>query len=114
MAAEPMDAAAERFLTSLFEKTGGDPAKDASMYEIGASLGMDRSASLQTAEMLMGAEWIEVRSLSGAVGLTAEGVERAAALSAAEESSHEAGGNSAAHPCWTRTASRVWSASLAA
>jgi len=58
------------FLLSVYKQTKGDPAAVVSMYDVGAELGLDRSAASHLAEDLMGWMLLEVRSLSGGVGLT--------------------------------------------
>ncbi len=64
----------QTFLRALYEKTGGNAAAQASMYEIGEAMGLDRSASSRTAEELMGWDMAEVRTLSGGIGITQEGL----------------------------------------
>lgn len=66
----------QRFLIALFEKTNGDPAVEASMYEIGLDLGLDRDRSKQVAENLIGWELIEIRTLAGSIALTTGGVDQ--------------------------------------
>jgi len=82
-----MDEKEKRFLQALFEQTNGDAMQAASMYRIGQMLDLDKEASVRTAEMLMGAALVEIRSLSGAIGLTAEGIHAAEALSGPAETS---------------------------
>ena len=77
---DDVDDQAKQFLKALFEKTDGDPTQQASMYDIGETLGLERDASARTAEMLMGSEFVEVRSLAGAIGLTDDGVKAAGHL----------------------------------
>lgn len=62
------------FFRSLFIKTGGDARKQVSMHEIGNEAGLDKSASKNIAEELMSLGLIDIRTLSGGIGLTAEGV----------------------------------------
>jgi len=83
-----MDDMQRRFLQTLFEQTEGEVQQAASMYSIGQMLDLDKEASVRIAEMLMGAALVEIRSLSGAIGLTAEGIQAAAALSGSEETSN--------------------------
>lgn len=70
----------QQFLTALFDAVKGDTGAQVSMYTLGEGLDMDRDAALGVAEALMGDNLVEVRSLSGAIGLTSEGVEQARAL----------------------------------
>ncbi len=79
------DALEERdrtFLLALFDLNLGDPARQASMYLIGEQMGLEKSEARQTAENLMGEGLVEIRTLAGAVGLTADGVARSVALGA--------------------------------
>ncbi len=76
-----MDDIGNRFLLKLFEQTQGDSNQSASLYSIGELLNLDRETSLRTAEMLMGSALVEIRSLSGAIGLTADGIHTLEALS---------------------------------
>ncbi len=62
------------FFRSLFIKTGGDTRKQVSMHEIGNEAGLDKSASKYIAEELMSLGLIDIRTLAGGIGLTAEGV----------------------------------------
>jgi len=66
----------QRFLIALFEKTSGNPAAEASMYEIGLDLGLDKYRSKQVAENLIGWELIEIRTLAGSIAITTGGVDQ--------------------------------------
>ncbi len=61
------------FFRSLFIKTGGDTQKQVSMHEIGNEAGLDKSASKNIAEELMSLGLIDIRTLSGGIGLSEEG-----------------------------------------
>jgi hypothetical protein len=74
MTIDDIDETGRAFLELLYDQTDGDLGKQASMYEIGENLNLDRDASLKTAEILMGYELVEVRNLSGAIGLTHGGI----------------------------------------
>jgi hypothetical protein len=63
-----------QFFRSLYTKTGGNTQKQISMHEIGNEAGMDKSASKTVAEELMSLGLIDIRTLSGGIGLTEEGV----------------------------------------
>ena len=58
---DDVDEIGQAFLKLLHEQTGGNLTQQASMYEIGQNLGMDKDASRKTAEMLMGSKLVEVR-----------------------------------------------------
>ncbi len=64
-----------RFLEQLFKKTGTDASATISMYEIGEQMNLDRLSAKRTAENLIGLGLLEVRTLSGAVGITPEGID---------------------------------------
>lgn len=72
----------ERFLIELFEKTDGKTAGSISMYDIGSNLGLEKEGARQIAENLMSEGLVEVRSLSGSIALTQEGIEAAENLGA--------------------------------
>ncbi len=65
------------FLLALYSVTGGDTAVKTSMHEVGATIGLDKAESGKMAETLIGMGWVEVKTLSGGIGITAEGVEAA-------------------------------------
>ena len=70
-----LDRPAREFLVRLFEQTNGDPSLQSSMYAIGDSLGWERDTASCTAQDLMGLGLVEIRTLSGGIGLSAEGAE---------------------------------------
>jgi len=65
----------EKFLVALFESTGGDPGAQVSMYEVGAGIGLEHTEAGRMAEELMGFGLVEVRTLSGGIGISGEGIE---------------------------------------
>lgn len=69
-----------QFLISLFNQTAGDLSQQASMYEIGERMGLDKAAASHEAENVMAAGWAEVRTLSGGIGITEAGVDAARTL----------------------------------
>lgn len=73
MTFDDMGEAARQFLKRLFEQTEGQPVRQVSMYDIGKALGWDRDAASQAAQDLMAAGLVEVRTLSGGIGISAEG-----------------------------------------
>ena len=75
-----------QFLTRLFEQTGGQTSRQVSMYDVGAGLGWEREAASQAAQELMAAGLVEIRTLSGGIGLSAAGAEALAAAVAREGS----------------------------
>lgn len=66
----------QEFLRALNDRLDGDTGGSVSMYGVGENLGMDRAASSRIAENLMGLGLVEIRTLSGAIGITPAGAER--------------------------------------
>lgn len=64
-----------QFLERLFEQADGQTSRQISMYALGAELGWEREAAAQVAQDLMAAGLVEIRTLSGGIGLSAEGAE---------------------------------------
>jgi len=71
-----LDDIAQQFLIQLFEQTQGDVSIQVSMYDIGGLLGMDRDTASSVAQELMGRQLAEIRTLSGGIGLSADGAAR--------------------------------------
>jgi hypothetical protein len=72
----------QTFLVTLCEIVEGQTASSFSMYDIGDKIGLDRDSAKKTAEDLIGQGFMEIRTLSGAVGLTDEGLAHAQGLGA--------------------------------
>lgn len=68
-----LDETCQQFLIQLFEQTGGEPSAQVSMYEVGEGLGLDRDSSSRAAETLIGLQLVEIRTLSGGIGISTEG-----------------------------------------
>jgi len=68
-----VDETGKQFLIQLFDQTRGDPSKQASMYDIGSMMGLERNAAARVAEELMGSQLVEIRTLSGGIGISAAG-----------------------------------------
>jgi len=75
-----LEEAVARFLVAFFGKTGADPLKTVSMYALGEESGMDRKEAAAAASELIAREYAEIRSLSGAIGITPAGLEAARKL----------------------------------
>jgi hypothetical protein len=75
MAELEVDETGKQFLMQLFEQTRGDSSVQVSMYEIGATMGLEREAASRVAEELMGAQLVEIRTLSGGIGISTAGSE---------------------------------------
>ncbi|UCF94780.1 MAG: hypothetical protein JSW39_11695 [Desulfobacterales bacterium] len=85
MTPDGIRAVGQQFLVRLYEQTQGDLAAQVSMYDIGEALGLDRENSARVAEELMGLQLVEIRTLSGGIGIRAEGVEAASKLGAGSD-----------------------------
>jgi len=72
-----LDDLGQQFLTQLFEQTKGDVSIQVSMYDIGEQLGLDRDSASSIAQELMGRQLAEIRTLSGGIGISADGSARA-------------------------------------
>ncbi|MGD9058432.1 MAG: hypothetical protein PVF38_19970 [Desulfobacterales bacterium] len=73
MATDELDESGQQYLIQLFEQTNGDTGAQVSMYDVGEVLGMDHDTSGQVAETLIGLQLAEIRTLSGGIGISAEG-----------------------------------------
>jgi hypothetical protein len=69
-----VDETARQFLFQVFQQTDGETSVQVSMYDIGAALGLDRDAALKVAETLIASQMVEIRTLSGGIGISADGV----------------------------------------
>jgi hypothetical protein len=76
MTGNELDESGQQFLIQLFEQTGGDTSAQASMYDIGKGLGLDRDAASRVAENLIGLQLVEIRTLSGGIGISADGASK--------------------------------------
>jgi len=70
-----LDENGRTFLISVYNHTKGDTAAMVSMYDVGSELGIDRTAASRLAEDLMGWMMLEIRTLSGGIGITPSAVE---------------------------------------
>ncbi|RPH99214.1 MAG: hypothetical protein EHM71_18525, partial [Zetaproteobacteria bacterium] len=73
MTFEQLNEEDRQFLARLHEQTAGQPSRQVSMYAIGAALGWDRDAAARAAQDLMAAGFVEIRTLSGGIGISAVG-----------------------------------------
>jgi hypothetical protein len=65
----------QAYLYELFTMTRGDTTAQVSMYETGAALGLEKTAAGSTAESLFIQGLAELKTLSGGIGITAQGLE---------------------------------------
>ncbi len=64
------------YLLELYELTEGDTARQASMFDVGERIGLDKDPAGSLAENLIVHGWLELVSLSGGISITTEGVEQ--------------------------------------
>jgi hypothetical protein len=65
---------ARSYLQELFSATSGNPDTEASMYDIGSVIGLERSDAGALAEELIVEGLLELRNLSGGVSITRDGI----------------------------------------
>jgi hypothetical protein len=80
MNSSKLDESGQQFLIQLFEQTGGDSSAQVSMYDIGEGVGLDRDTSSRVAETLIGLQLVEIRTLSGGIGISTEGASEVSRL----------------------------------
>jgi hypothetical protein len=80
MSSDELEEIGQQFLIQLFEETGGDPSAQVSMYDIGEGFGLDRDTSSRVAETLIGLQLVEIRTLSGGIGISTEGASEVSRL----------------------------------
>ncbi len=79
----------KKFLLELFRQTKGSMSAKASMYDVGAAIGLDKPEAKRMAEEMMALNLIEVRTLSGGIAITGDGLEKAEKFNAASGSDTE-------------------------
>lgn len=85
-----IDAATRRFLAGLNEASMGDISRQVSMYDIGAKIGMDRGEATRAAESILAEGWAEVRTLSGKIGMTQDGIDACRTLTGGDQGREDA------------------------
>jgi hypothetical protein len=73
------------FLIKMIEETNGETGAQMSMFDIGGAVGLDHDSAGKIGEELIGWGLVEVRTLSGAIGLTESGIEEGRRLGAGPE-----------------------------
>lgn len=68
---------ANTFIVELYRLTKGDPAVQVSSTDVGAAIGLAKAEAGKLSEELIGQGWVEIKTLSGGIGITAEGIEAA-------------------------------------
>lgn len=75
MAAAPdLNPTETSYLKAMLDHCEADPGKQVSMYAVGETLGMDRDQASQVCQELIAFGLVEIRTLSGGVGITADGL----------------------------------------
>jgi hypothetical protein len=74
---DKMDPQAEKYLDELFQRTQGSIDAQVSMFDIGAVMGLEKEASRRMAEDLIAEGLVEIKTLSGGIGITRQGIEQA-------------------------------------
>jgi hypothetical protein len=77
-----LDESGKQFLLQLFKVSNGDSSAKVSMYEIGEALEMDRGQANFITTELVGFDYVEIRTLSGGIGITEQGIDAARNLGA--------------------------------
>jgi hypothetical protein len=80
MNSDEIDIAGQQYLLQLFEQTKGDSTVQVSMYDIGDQLGLERDIASTVAQELMGYMLVEIRTLSGGIGISTDGSQMARKL----------------------------------
>ena len=70
---------ANTFIVELYRLTKGDPAAQVSSTDVGTAIGLEKAEAGKLSEELIGQGWVEIKTLSGGIGITAEGIEAARA-----------------------------------
>lgn len=65
----------ESYLIELNRLTASDPGAKISMFAVGESLGLEKQRAGKLGEMLIAEGWAEVKTLSGAIGITEAGIQ---------------------------------------
>ena len=77
---DTMNAQEEKYLEELFKLTEGKIDSKVSMFDIGAAMGLERDAARRMAEDLIAEGLVEIKTLSGAIGITPVGIELAQSM----------------------------------
>lgn len=75
-----LNPAEKEFLFQLYKKTGGDQNRQVDSAAIGTVIGIDKAGARKVSEELIGHGFAAVKTLSGGIGITAEGLAEAERL----------------------------------
>lgn len=81
---DTMDSQEKSYLLELFELTEGKTDSQVSMFDIGAVMGLEKDAARRMAEDLIAEGLVEIKTLSGAIGITPQGIEVAQSIGGVE------------------------------
>lgn len=73
---------ADNYLNELYKMTTGNAGAQVSMYAVGTAVGLEKEAAGKIAEDLIGSGLVEVKTLSGGIGITDSGIEAVQAAGA--------------------------------
>ena len=90
MSFNDLDQSEKDFLLELYRNSEGDTNFQASMFEIGEALGLDKESSSKVAEDLIGWEMVEIRTLSGGIGISDEAIREIEAAGFGADTDHSA------------------------
>jgi hypothetical protein len=68
-----------QFLLEVYRLTQGDGSIQVATTEVGAALGLNKDAAGRLSEECIGNGWLEIKTLSGGIGITPDGVAAARA-----------------------------------
>jgi hypothetical protein len=68
---------AQNYVLELYQMTAGDINAQVSMYDVGAAIGLEKNDAGKLAEDLIGDGLVAVKTLSGGIGITDLGIEKA-------------------------------------
>ena len=74
-----------QFLAELIRSTQGDLQAKISMYEVGAALGLEKTEAGKLAEEVIAEGWAEIKTLSGDIGITSDGIEASSGSAAVSD-----------------------------
>jgi hypothetical protein len=77
---DTMDPQAEKYLDELFKLSKGKVDRQVSMFDIGTVMGLEKDAARKIAEDLIAEGLAEIKTLSGGIGITLQGIETAQSL----------------------------------
>jgi hypothetical protein len=72
---DAISSQAEKYLDALFQQTEGKVDTQVSMFDIGTAMGLEKEAARRTAEDLIAEGLVEIKTLSGGIGITSQGIE---------------------------------------